>query len=114
MYTVNQITKGVGAYLDTELMPMIDEGWKRVMVGAGLSIAISKYANMIPLLAENKYVQQLELFDENGNVDLDTLYTAVQGQMPKDGFTIDIPVVGTTRFKSDDVEKLYSIIRAQK
>lgn len=113
-YTVDQITKGVGAYLDAEMLPLIQSDFKRVMVGAGISIAISKYAQYIPLLAEHQYLKPLEIIDSDGNVDLETLYTAIQGQMPKDGFTIDIPVVGAMRFKTGDIEKLYNTIRAQK
>lgn len=113
-YSIEQVKNGLGAYLDTELMPLISDGFKRVMVGAGLSIVISKYANMIPLLAENQYVKPLELFDDKGNVDLDTLYTAIQGQMTKDGFSVNIPMVGPLRFQTEDVKKLYDTIRAQK
>lgn len=113
-YSIEQVKKGLGAYLDAELMPLIEGDFKRVMVGAGLSIAISKYANMIPLLAENQYIKPLELFDEKGNVDLETLYTAIQGQMSKDGFSIQIPMIGPLRFQSEDIKKLYDTIRAQK
>lgn len=113
-YSIEQVKKGLGAYLDSEFMPLIEGDFKRVMVGAGLSIAISKYANMIPLLAENQYVKPLELFDEHGNVDLDTLYAAIQGQMSKDGFSINVPTIGPIRFQSEDVKKLYDTIRAQK
>lgn len=113
-YSIDQIKKGVAAYLDTEMMPLIDNGFKRVMVGAAASIAITKYADLIPALRENKYVAALEVIDEDNNVDVETLYQAVQGQMPTDGFTVDIPVVGTMRFKPMDIEKLYKTIQSVK
>lgn len=113
-YSIDQIKKGVAAYLDTEMIPLIDDGFKRVMVGAAASIAISKYANLIPALKQNKYIAALDIIDENDNVDVDTLYAAVQGQMPNDGFTVDVPVVGTMRFKPMDIEKLYKTIQATK
>lgn len=114
-YSMDQIKKGVATYLDAEFMPLIDDGFKRVMVGAAMSIAISKYANMVPTLNQNKFVKTLDIIDENsGDVDLDTLYNAIQQQMPKDGFTVDIPIVGTTRFKTGDIEKLYKTIQATK
>lgn len=113
-YTIEQLKKGLAAYLDAEFMPLIDDGFKRVMVGAGISIAISKYANIIPVLNENKFVKSLELIDSEGNVDLDTIVAAVQSQMPADGVSVDVPMVGAMRFKKEDVEKLYRTIKSQK
>lgn len=113
-YSVDQITKGVAAFLDAEVMPLIESDWKKVLVGAGISIAISKYSAMLPALGENKVVKDLELIDKDGKFDLDTLAAAVKGQVPKDGFTVDVPMVGALRFKAEDIDKLYSAIRAQK
>lgn len=113
-YSIDQIKKGVAAYLDTEMIPLIDDGFKRVMVGAAVSIAISRYANLIPALKENKFIASLDIIDEEDCVDVETLYQAVQGQMPNDGFTVNVPIVGTMRFKPMDIEKLYKTIQAVK
>lgn len=52
----------------------------------------------------------LDIFDEEGNVDLEVVKEAVLENMTDAGLKIDIPVVGTIRFKRDDVEKLYKCI----
>lgn len=113
-YSVDQIKRGVASYLDAEFMPLIDDSLKRVLIGAGISIVISKYADFVPSLGENKYIKALGVIDDSGNVDVDTLYTAIKGQMPEDGVKVEVPVVGEMRFVTSDVEKLYQHITTVK
>lgn len=112
--SIDQLKKGVATYLDTELIPLIDDGFKRVMVGAAVSIAITKYASVIPALNENKFIKTLDIIDGENNIDIETLYNAIQSKMTNDGFSVDVPVLGAIRFKPMDIEKIYKTITATK
>lgn len=46
----------------------------------------------------------LELFDENGDIDLDLVYSEVKANMPESGIKIEIP--GVT-LKNNDIDTLY-------
>ena len=50
----------------------------------------------------------LELFDEDGNVDLDLVYSEIKANMPESGIKIEIPGVsiGVT-LKNNDIDTLY-------
>lgn len=107
MYSVEQIQKGIASYLDTEFMPMLDEGsFKKVLVGAAISLAINKYTSLIPVLQENPFVKSLDVIDSEGNVDVDTLAAAIKENMPTTGVEVEIPTLGKIRLKSADADKL--------
>jgi hypothetical protein len=53
----------------------------------------------------------LGLIDENGHIDIETLYEEAKKQAQKETIRIDIPLVGTLKLNGDDIEKLYSYIK---
>lgn len=57
---------------------------------------------------KNSFVEMLELFDENGDVDLDLVYSEIKANMPESGIKIEIPGVsiGVT-LKNNDIDTLY-------
>ena len=111
MVTIDQVEQGVAAYLDKELMPILPEtGFQKVMIGTGISLIIRKYKNQIAGLRDNKVVQMMGIFDDEGNVDIDILKEELMKQVPEKGFKVEVPVVGGLTFKKDDVTKLYGYI----
>lgn len=114
-YTMDQVTKGVAAYLDNEFMPMLEESSiKKVLIGAAISIAISRYAAMVEVAKENEFVKALNVFDDNGNVDVDTIIPAIKQNMPKDGVKVNVPSMGVLTLKEPDVDKLKQYIQSAK
>lgn len=111
MVTIKQIETGVAAYLDNELMPMLGEnGIQKVLIGAGISMLLHKNMNKIETLQSNPIVSAMGVFDQDGNVDVDTIKTEVSNQMPEEGVKVDIPMVGTLTLKTDDINKLHGYI----
>lgn len=109
--SMQSVQRGVAAYLDNEFMPAFPEkGIQRILVGAAASLAIKRYSDLVEVYKEQPFVKSLGIFDENGDVDIDTLAGAVKGQMGKDGFSVDIPALGTLTFKTMDVDKLCDYI----
>lgn len=110
-YTMDEVQRGVAAYVDNEFMPHLNENpLKKVLIGAAISIAIKRYSAMVPLLSENAFVKALNVFDSDGHVDVETLLGAVKQQMPKDGVPVDIPSIGTIRLHDADADKLMQYI----
>lgn len=115
MTPFNQIQKGVANYLDAEVMPAFkDEGWKRVAAGAAVALAIQRSEKFLPLVMENQFVKAMELADEQGNIDVETLVPLVKEQLEKEAMTITVPMLGNMTFRPDDVDKLYNYIRTAK
>lgn len=111
MTTIQQIQNGVAAYLDNELMPMLPQtGLERLVLGTGISLLIKKNFSKIELLKENSLIKAMEIFDEEGNVDIDTLKEEIEHNMTNEGVNLEIPMIGKLTFKKEDVNKLYNYI----
>lgn len=111
MVTIKEIETGVGSYLDNELMPMLgDGGLQKVLIGAGISMLLHKNMNKLSNLQSNPLIAAMEIFDQDGNVDIDSIQTEISAQMPAEGVKIDVPLVGTLTFKKEDISKLHQYI----
>lgn len=112
MTPFSHIQKGVAAYLDKELMPLLnDSTWKRVAAGTVISLAIARADQYIPILQENPFIKALGIMDEAGNIDLDTLVPEIKKNVPSEGMKVDIPMLGTMTLHSSDVDKLHNYIK---
>lgn len=112
MVTIDQIEKGLAAYLDKELMPLIPEaGFQRVLIGTGIGLAIRRNRGRIDELKSNPVVKMLGIFDETGTkVDLDAIREELSKQIVKEGFKIEVPTIGNLTFHKEDIDKLYNYI----
>lgn len=111
MKTIEQIQKGIAAYLDNELMPQLPaNGIEKVLAGTALSLAIRKSGTIMEGLKENKSVKMLGIMDEEGSIDVDVLTEELKKNVPIDGVKIDIPMIGGVTFHKDDVDKIHEYI----
>lgn len=111
MVSIDQIEKGIANYLDAELIQQLPaNGFQRVIAGVGLSLLIKRSSVLAEKVKSNSFIQLLGIFDENGNVDIDTLRDEIKKQMPADGIKIDVPGVGIVNFTKSDVDSVYSYI----
>lgn len=106
-----KVEKGLADYLDGELMPMIPEtGFQRIIAGTAISLLIKKGGSQIAALKENPAVKMMGIFDDAGNVDVETLRDELKKNMPEDGVKVEVPMLGMLTFRKGDIDKLYSYI----
>lgn len=111
MTPVNKIGQGIASYIDTELIPQLQKnGVERVIVGTVASLVIQKAETIVGGYKDNSLVKMLGIMDEKGDVDIDIITEELKKNIAKEGFVIDIPIVGTLTFHKEDVDKLYKII----
>lgn len=111
MVSIDKIEQGVAHYLDGELMPQLQSsGWEKVLVGTAASLAIRRTSTIIAGYKDHKLVKMLGIMDDKGNVDVETLAIELKKNIPKEGFKVDIPIIGTMTFHKDDVDKLCEYI----
>lgn len=111
MVTIDQIEKGVGAYLDKEIMPQLDEnGFQKVIIGTALGLGIRRAKNQAASYLAHPAVKMLGIADENGNIDLETVSDELKKNIKPEGFTVDVPMLGTLRFRKEDVDSLKNYI----
>ena len=110
MVTYNQVVNGMSRYIDQEIVNKM-QGWQKWALGAGAGIMMTRGANTFNALKNHPIVKMLEVIDENGMIDIDTIYSELRKQAEKGSATIDIPMVGTITLTKDDVDKLYRLIK---
>lgn len=112
MISIDQVEKGVASYLDTELMPKLDDNKiQKVIAGTAIGIMIRRFGNMAQAMANNEIVKMLDIVDENGNIDIDIIKEELEKQIDdKTGLPVDLPMIGKMTFYKADVDKLYKHI----
>lgn len=110
MVTSKQIVEGVAAYADKNIMPKL-EPTQQFLAGLALGVAGGKAEGMLKALSQQPMIAALDVFQPNGEVDIDTLYAAASAQMDRQGtLPIDIPVIGRMTFDRSDLDELYRSI----
>ena len=107
MKTVDQISRGVANFYDTEVRPSLS-GFKAIAYG----VAVGRIAGRLPALME-QYASVLAPLGvvENGMVDVEGLATELRSQMEKNGGALSIPIMGDVfTFKPHDVDTLLRCI----
>lgn len=113
MVTVNQIEKGLASYVDTELASLLpDNTIQKVIAGTAISLMIRKSGSSIETLRQNQFVQMMDIFDEDGKIDIDTLAEELKKNIPQKGVKVELPMLGTLTIKAEDIDKLHEHICA--
>ena len=112
MVSVQQVEKGLAAYIDNEMLPNLPrDGIKGFGVGVAATLLIKRGGGIIQQLASNKIVQQMGLVAPDGSVDLDAVQEACVVNMPNTGVPVALPFGMTIRIKPADIDKICDYIR---
>jgi hypothetical protein len=103
MKTVDQVSRGVANFYDTEVRPSLS-GWKAIAYG----IAVGRIAANAPnLIEQNAQILTMLGILKDGMIDVEGLAAELKGQMLKNGGSLDVPIVGDVfTFKPADVDSL--------
>ena len=111
MVGVDKIERGLAAWLDAELLPMMGQGTAgRVLAGAAGGILCKRMGNAIKALSGNRAATMLGLVDEQGGVDIEIMRDEIGKQMPESGLPIQLPLIGTVTLYRKDINNLYDYI----
>ncbi len=96
----------IGKYIKNEVLPNIPNQLERFIVGAGSTLLVGKSEMLI-----NKHLdmlQKMDIINEEGNVDIDKLYTAAKDGMAAAGGNVKYK---SLIFNQNDIDKLYSMLK---
>lgn len=118
MVTMVDIERGIGAYLDGELMSLLpQDSAERWIIGSVAAIYIKKKMGDLSTFMNSPIAKEMELVGEDGNINLEMLRDTFKTRMPSTGVVYDKGIVGkifgSLRFQTEDVDKLYSYITKQ-
>lgn len=103
MKTVDQISRGVASFYDTEVRHSLS-GWKAIAYG----VAVGRVASRLPVLME-QYAAILAPLGivQDGKVDAEGLAAELRKQMEKSGGALTFSIMGDAfTFKPTDVDAL--------
>lgn len=111
---VGQIERGVASYIDKEIMPKLPENsMERVALGFASARIIKRYSQKLIALKDTETDKLIGIFDNDGNIDIDSMKNDLKNQFPDAGVTKEVPVIGLMRFKKEDIDRLYDYIVEQ-
>lgn len=102
----SKVLRGLGNYVDAEIVSKLTGSWKAWIVGGFAGLAANRADALIGQLAGNPVVIALGLIDGE-NIDVDAIYAELLKQAQKSSMTLDMPVIGPITFGVADVESLY-------
>lgn len=113
MVTADQIKAGIGDYLQQKMMPKLDN-LRQFLLGTVYGLGAAKMDALLEQAAKTPMLRALGVIQENGEVDLGTLFEAAHAQLKAQGkLSIDIPFMGTFAFDEQDLRDLYQAINGQ-
>lgn len=113
MVNVNQIKAGLGDYINQHMMPKLDSK-RQFLLGMAYGLCAGRMDAIIGAAKQSAAARTLGVVCENGDIDLDALYTAANAQMQQQGkLSFDIPFMGTFAFNADDLRDLYNAINGR-
>ena len=106
----DRLYSALNEYIDRVIMPIGSNMSlsEQFFFGAKMGIVKRKMQGVIKTYLQTPGVKLLTLVDEDGKIDVDTIYSSVSEMMGKMG---SVEVAGLT-FKEDDLRKLYSIMQS--
>lgn len=72
MVNINQIKSGLGGYIDTVMLSMMDRK-RRFVPGTAYIMMAAKLDKFVPAFAQVPAVKVLGIIDNDGNVDIDSI-----------------------------------------
>lgn len=105
-----KVLNGILKYMDKEIYAEMND-WQEMAARIAVSRLLRNSDKLKSALCDNAFIRTFAIADEDGNIDVDGLYSDIQEQFKnKTKISIVLPLFGTFKFTADDLDKLYSTI----
>lgn len=110
MYTKEQVTSGIMAYVTREVIAKLPTSGKWI-VGA----MVQMMARNMDKVYSNGILSMLGAIDENGLIDVDMVCDSFKESANNYGsLCMDVPMVGTLTFSAHDIDRMREFIRGDR
>ena len=111
MISADKIERGLAAWIDSEMLPMMVHGTTgRILAGAAGGILCKRIGNAVSAMQDSKAAKLMGLVDGQGSIDLEIMRDELGKQIPDSGMPIPIPMIGTITLYRKDINTLYDYI----
>lgn len=109
MVSLAQAKNGAARYIETEFCRKLN-GWQKWVFGAGAALLLENLESVVSKLRGNAVVEMMDIFAENGDVDIEKVYQYVKVEARKGSISFEAPILGVVTMDESDVDKLYTYI----
>lgn len=109
MVKISAVSRGLVNYIDSEILPKM-QGWQKWTFGTLAGLAAKKSDSLLNNLAKNPIAKSMGIIDNDGNVDIESVYAELSKQAAKTPAVVPIPMIGELKLTAEDVESLYQHI----
>jgi hypothetical protein len=102
MVTIEQFKRGVDTYFTNDVFPVLPDN-KKFLAAFGTALIVGN-------IEKHPIMSTLGLIADNGMVEVERAYSAAMTASNVAPLVLELPIVGTMRFTSQDIEKLYQHI----
>ena len=103
-----QIKQGLLGFANESVLPKLPPQ-QQFVTGMALGLLTGKADTIIENLATMPAVKLLGIIDEDGDVDVASLYASAKDQIHRSGtLVIDLPMIGKMTFMESDLDGLYN------
>ena len=111
MATINQVKTGLSDFILTTMTPRMDET-RQFLAGVSTAFLSRKADQILRAVAQTNWAKMIGLFDENGEIDIDTVFESIMEQFKRQQkFPVDILYFGQFSFTAHDIQDLYNRIK---
>lgn len=105
-----KVLNGILKYMDKEIYSGMND-WQEMAARIAVSRMLKNSDKLKNAICDNTFIRTFAIVDENGNIDIDGLYSDIKEQINRKGkIEITLPLFGTFKFSPSDVDNLYSTI----
>lgn len=105
----DRVLNGIAKYMDREIYSGMND-WQEVAARMVVARVLNN-PNLETTLMNNPYIKTFAIADENGNIDIDSLYRDLRTVVQNKGkVEVNLPLFGKFTFTEGDVDCLYNCI----
>lgn len=110
--TMDEIASAVATYCDTKILPNLGLSHNKMLfAGIAVSLVIKKYRIYLENMRHSEAVAMLGIFDDSGNVKIDTLKEVLVSKLSNNSFEIPIAELNKNlKIDAEDVEEVYKLL----
>lgn len=111
MVTLEQVKKGAETFCAKEIEHKLPLS-KAFLFGTAAGVMFAKFDALAEWVRSKPLVSALGIISEDGEIDDETLFSAMRTQAEMGNASFDIPIIGNITFSGEDVDKLHQYIRS--
>lgn len=109
MVNISQIKTGISNYVDNEALPKM-QGFNKIVFATGVSLILNKLDSILDKYRSNELLKAIEVFDAEGNIDIDLIADEFVKHVPNSGLAFDFPILGQIIIYPQDVNSIHRYI----